>query len=227
MRHLQILTIAITALVGTAATVHANTIQISNTFTQDDNHFELTFGLFSPGQVAIETWAYGGGTTPLGTVVPAGGFATVLSLFDSSDTLVAFDSGGTAPASCGPRGIDPATGFCLDAFLSPILIPGNYHLVLTQYDNLPFGPTYADGFLRDGEGNFTGPAFTGLPGSFIDPGQNQRTSAYVLSITLPTNDRVPPVPEPVTLVTLASGSVLCAVRRRRARPSRPPSPETP
>lgn len=223
-RHLRFLAVAITALLGLASTAHAAPIGYSGTFAEDDDHFEVFFAVASAGQVSIQTWSYAGGLTPLGTVVPAGGFAPVLSLFDPSDALLALDTGGTAPGGCGPRGIDPVTGFCLDAFLSLMLGPGTYHLVLTQYDNTPFGPTYADGFLHDGEGNFTGPTFTGLPGSFIDPGLNQRTSAFALSLTVPTDNPVP-VPEPGTLVMLASGSILSALRRRRARHSRSHSSE--
>ena len=204
--------LAVAAVLCGASTAHATSISIySGSFASDDDRFEVSFTLASSTQVSMQTWSYGGGTDPNGDVVTRGGFATVLSLFDPLDTLLALDTGGTAPNSCDPREIDAFTGFCLDAFLSPILGPGTYRLVLTEYDNIPRGPAYVDGFLQDGQGNFTG-------GPFKDPDGNQRTSSYTLSIS---SSDATPVPEPATLVTLAAGLVLCgAARRRRKRPTR-------
>ena len=232
-RHLPFLTVAIALVLGSASTAQASSISYFGSFAEDDDHFEASFTVAASTQVFLQTWSYAGGTTPNGEVVPDGGFAAVLSLFgpidpvlDPNDPLLAFDAGGTAPLDCGPRGI-AGTGFCLDAFLSPILGPGTYHLVLTQNDNTP-DFAYGDGSLRDGQGNFTGPNFSGVPGfdAFIDPFGNQRTSAFALSITVPFDDPVPVIPEPITLVTLASGSIFGALRRRRMRHPASNPPET-
>jgi hypothetical protein len=231
--HLAFVAAAIAFVLGSASAAHATSISYFGSFAEDDDHFEVSFTVAASAQVFLQTWSYAGGTTPNGEVVPDGGFAAVLSLFgpinaalDPNDPLLVFDAGGTAPLDCGPRGI-AGTGFCLDAFLSPILGPGTYLLVLTQSDNTP-DFVYGDGFLHDGEGDYTPATFINPTGalSFIDPSGNPRTNAFALSITMPSADPVPAIPEPATLLTLATGSVLGALRRRRMRRSRSNSPET-
>src|SRR5215472_6068509 len=78
----------------------------SGNFTQDDNELFYNFTILASTNVTLQTWSYAGGTDPLSNVVPAGGFAPVLSLFDSGGNLLGFDAGGTAPGGCGPRNID-------------------------------------------------------------------------------------------------------------------------
>jgi hypothetical protein len=182
----------------------ASTFSFSGVFAEDDSQFLTGFNLAGNATVNLESYSYGGGIDPLNGSVPAGGFATVLSLFDSSGNLLAFDDGGTAPGGCAPRTIDPATGFCLDAYLQEDLSPGSYTVVLTEYDNTPNGPTLADGFAKDGQGNFTGPEFLGVPGSFIDPFGNQRTDAYDFNIS-GINSLVP---EPSSAASLAAALLL-------------------
>jgi hypothetical protein len=160
--------------------------------------------------------SYAGGVDPNGNVpILAGGFAPVLSLFDPADMLLAYDTGGVvggAPA-CGSRGIDAASGFCLDALLSVNLGPGNYRLVLTEWDNTASGPGYADGFVRDAQGNFTDIGF----GPFTDPGWNPRDGHFALSVT---GTPQAAVPEPSTAFSVIGG-LLCfaafaGLRRARA-----------
>jgi hypothetical protein len=196
----------------------ANTASFNGSFSQDDQHFLASFTLFAPGTVTLETWSYAGGDDPASGRTAAGGFAPVLSVFDASGNIVGnFDDGGSPPSDCGPRGIDPVSGFCLDAYLQDSLSAGMYFVVLTEYDNTPAGATLADGFAEDGNGDFTGPNVVGVPGSFIDPGGYQRTPNYDFSIT--GADEASAIPEPSMTLYVGSGLLCCAMfQAMRKRP---------
>jgi hypothetical protein len=202
--------LAILSLPAFSATIFA----FSGNFTQDDYEAQYSFTILTSVSVNLQTWSYAGGTDPLSNVIPSGGFAPVLSLFDAGGNLLGYDAGGSAPSGCGPRAID-SDGFCLDAYLlEPLLNAGTYFVTLTEQDNTPNGPTLADGFARDGQGNFTGPEFLGVPGSFIDQGLNQRDSAYEFTIG-PVNTAFV-VPEPSGTLMLVPGLLwLWRVKRRK------------
>jgi hypothetical protein len=192
----------------------------SGNFSQDDNELFYNFTILTSTSVNLQTWSYAGGTDPLGNVVPAGGFAPVLSLFDSGGNFLGSDAGGSAPGGCTPRNIDSASGLCLDAYLlEPLLNAGTYTVVLTEQDNTPAGRTLADGFTQTGQGNFTGPEFLGVPGSFIDQGLNQRNSSFEFTIG-PVNTAVAAVPEPSSWLLLLSGLLVMWRVMRRKDPAR-------
>jgi hypothetical protein len=186
----------------------ASSFSFSGAFSQDDQQFAASFMLLTSQTVTLQTWSYAGGTDPVQGLIAAGGFAPVLSLFDSTGTLLGFDDGGVAPSTCGARNIDPVSGYCLDAFMQNSLPAGSYSVVLTEYDNTPNGATLADGFSQDGNGNFTGTEH-GIPGgSFLDPGLNQRTANFDFSITGADSASASGVPEPAPALYLGSGMVL-------------------
>src|SRR5262245_27566926 len=105
------------ALLCFSATALAD-ISYTGSLAADDGMFSVDFTLAGAADITLRTWSFAGGTNAAGDVIPAGGFAPVLSLFDSSGNLLAFDDGGVAPSACGARNIDPATGFCLDAYIA-------------------------------------------------------------------------------------------------------------
>jgi hypothetical protein len=142
----------------------------------------------------------------------------MLSLFltTGNQDLIALNNDG----SCPPLSLDPATNGCFDSEISLFLPAGTYRLVLSQSDNSALGPFFSDGFLRTGQGNFTGPAFLGSNGSFIDITGAQRTGAW--AVDLIGVDFAVAVPEPSTYVLLLSGiGAMAALRRRSANRSRP------
>jgi hypothetical protein len=176
----------------------------------DDDVVLIPFMVISPGTVTMQTTSFASGLV---------GFQPVLTLFDGGGNLLFQDAtGGTAPGSCGARSIDAVSGACGDAYIQATLGPDSYTLALTQWDNIPNGPTLADGFPRVGEGNFTGPSFLGSAGSFILSDGSQRNSAYALSIDGDGVQSAPSgVPEPATFGVLAFGllGIAAAGARRR------------
>jgi hypothetical protein len=88
-------------------------------------------------------------------------------------------------------------------------------VALTEWDNVPSGPTLGDGFPQTGNGNFTGPEFIGAPGAFILFDGSQRTDHWSLQII---GADAAKVPEPATAtLTLAALATLAAWGRRAQR----------
>ena len=205
---------------GGTTPVLASSFSFGGSFAQDDNRSSAEFTIVSNATVSIQSWGFAGGVDPIGATILPGGFATVLSIFDSTGNLAAgFDTGGTAPGACSPRNIDPVSGFCLDAYLQVSLSAGTYTAVLTELDNVPIGPTFADGFTQDGQGNFTGPENLGGPGSFIAPFGYQRTANFQYSISGADTARsldAASIPEPAsTLLMVSALAVLATLRAQR------------
>jgi uncharacterized protein (TIGR03437 family) len=138
----------------------------SGAFSADDNERAFYFTLAAPGTVTLQTVSYA-----------AGGFDPTLSVFDATGKLVAVNQDG----GCSNVAADPVNGFCWDSFLQLSLPAGNYTAVLTESENLPNGPTLADSFVYNGQGNFT--SFTPLGANFLDFTLRQRTPAYALTVT--------------------------------------------
>jgi hypothetical protein len=189
-------------------------LSYTGNFAQDDNQSVFDFTLASATPVTLRTWSFAGGTNANGMAISPGGFAPVLSLFDAGgeQDLLALDHDG-GPGSCGPRAVDIVSGFCWDAYLNLSLVAGSYILVLTEDDNTPNGPTLADGFLRDGQGNFTAGLFGGAPGSaFILADGSQRTNMW--AVDLIGVDSQASAPEPGTTAMLVLGIAMLVSRRR-------------
>jgi hypothetical protein len=196
-----------------SSSLSASTLFFQGNFSQDDQTVLIGFTLSSTGVVDIRSLAYGGGVSGIHTV-SAGGFATTLTVFDGTG-VIAQDLLGGNPA-CNGRGTDVATGLCLDASIYdnasiPLtLAAGVYTLILGEQGNTP-GALASDPYSQAGNGNFTGPLYTGNAGSFIDPFGNQRSSAWAVEIT-GVND-TSSVPEPAAVFLSAAG--ICALWTKR------------
>lgn len=195
----------------------ATTTSYSGLFVNDDDNKIIFFSLATPGTVTAQTWSFGGGMNAAGDLISSGGFAPTLSLFNmtlsSQFGLLLEISQSGASGSC-PSGAsaDPATGFCWDVGMSSALQAGDYYLVLSQDSNTPLGPTYFDGFLQAGRGNFTGIDYLGQPGQCTLVDGSQRSCGWALDIALPGSTAVP---LPGGLVLLTSGLVALVGLRRR------------
>jgi len=175
---------------------NASTISYSGTLSGDDQVQLYTYTLSQASPVMFETNSYA-----------SGGFVPVLSLFNSMGVEIGSDG---ADNTCySGMTANAATGICNDALLSENLAAGSYTLAITEFFNVPVGPNLSNGFLEQGQGNFTG-STCGTTGAFYETDIApcvQRTDAYSVNITA--------TPEPATFWL---GSVLVAaffVTRRR------------
>lgn len=188
------------AMLLAASLSNAATFKFDGSFPQDDFVQFFHVHLTKPGTLSAATTSFAGG-----------GFAPVLSLFESSgfELLLAIEHPG-AIGACGTRELDITSGLCWDAQLAAALPAGNYLLALSQDDNLPLGPFLSQGFSRSGQGNFTGPNFTGTPGSFTLITGGRRTGDWALEINA---DSASQVPEPSSLFLCMAAAGLLAWRR--------------
>ncbi len=186
-----------------AALLATNANAVSTSFTgnlaHDNSLARVTFHVGTAGTVYLTSLGFAGGTNAVGSSIAAGGFDSVLSLYDSTGTAVDFnDDGATAVAD--------STGHASDAGLSLWLTPGIYAVYLTQYSN--FGALQlSNGFAFDGVPDFSG--------GFIDSYGNQRTSAWALDIS---GAGVVSAPEASSAAAMLVGMGLLgfAARRRTA-----------
>ncbi len=172
----------------------------SDAFTRDDDLFVLDFSVSGASQVRGVTTSFA-----------QGGFAPVLSVFGPGGLLVQA-VGSARNCGAGSGAADAVTGFCWDALFDAVLSAGAYTLVLSQDDNLALGGALADGFTQDGQADYTGVNFLGLPGArFINVDGTQRTGLWSFDLAIePTQ-----VPEPATLALVAAALSLALLPLRR------------
>lgn len=147
--------------------------------------------------VTLRSLGYAGGVNAAGDTISSGGFDTLLTVFSLSTGAWA---GLGDDGSCGQVGIDPASGFCYDAFLSTTFESGRYRIALTSFPNYALG-NLDDGFL--GSQSFNG-----------------RNNSWALDILNVDWARVDPVPEAATWAMMIAGFGIVGVRMRRDKSAR-------
>jgi hypothetical protein len=186
-------------------------------FNQDDDVRNFSFTVGATSNVTLRSWGYAGGVNAAGQTIASGGFDTNLALFDGSGALIHINDDG------GPGNVaaDSGTGQHWDAFLQVTLAPGDYLASLTQFDNFANGPNFANGFSREGEGNFTADfgcgaaAFCDVSG--VSPfGQRSNHSALDILNVNPTEVGVIPEPETYALLLAGLGLVGFSAHRQKA-----------
>ncbi len=203
------------ALASAFSSVEAAPVAVfTGNLTTDDDVFTATVQIDTAGTYRFQSWSYAGGTMADGTVIAAGGFDVILSVFDAAGQLLKQDDDGVDR-------LDPANGLHFDAGFNLLLDPGSYTLAVTQYDNFAFGPNLSDGFMKQGEGNFTPNLDPNRPcsaSSFCDFSHSDarvRTSFFAVDV-----EHVAPVPLPPAVGLLTMGVVGLGLRvHRGGRPA--------
>jgi hypothetical protein len=140
--------IAFSLALVSAPAARGSNITLQGTIGIDDAVQLFNVAVATAGSVDIRSYGYAGGTTSADTVVQAGGFDTILTLFSASGVFIEDNDDGAGVAA------DPATGLTGDARITANLTAGNYLVALTQYDNFSIG-NLSDGFGEAGNPNFT------------------------------------------------------------------------
>jgi len=129
---------------------------ITGTLAGDDSLATHFFSLPVAATVTIQTYSFGGGVTSTGTVVSAGGFDPVVSLFEEVagfSILLGYNDDGLCPPGT-------VNGYCGDSTLTLDLLPGDYRIVISASVNTPVGPLLDDGFTGGGSLGGLGDGYT-------------------------------------------------------------------
>lgn len=200
------------ALAGASSAAQAASASFSGSFATDDQLAMIRIGVPVAGDITVQTFSYGGGTNGANQVIPPGGFAPVLTLFDEAGNNVIGNVGSSN--TCPPGG----AGFCWDAsFTYPGAPAGDYLLVLSQDGNYPVGQ-FPDGFSMAGQPHYTA-QYAGFPDdphyTFIQIDGSQRSGGWALDVSAP--GPLTLVPEPTVAALLAAGLAIVGLARRRSR----------
>ena len=192
---------------GLQYTAHADTT-FTGTFANDSTTFEYDFTAAASSTYNFFTTSYGGGANVNGTTTKAGGFVPVLTLFQANGTVI-------GPSVTGGA-IDPTTKIADDAFLTQVLGPGSYILILSEFPNVALG-NLPDGFLFAGQANATSLVCNGGgTGTFLEADLTpcvQRANNYALNVSTAASPSA--VPEPATwLLVLPSAGLFLALGRK-------------
>lgn len=208
------------AAVGFSATAQAAAdFSFTGSFRADDDVQLFNFNVGALSNVTLRSWSYAGGTNAAGNSIARGGFDPILALFDSTGALIDQNDDG------GPSNVaTDFSGVAYDVFLTSSLAAGSYTVAVMQYDNFANGPNLSNGFLRTGEGNFTGgagfdPACANVS-SFCDVSGsafNARTSLWAFDILNVESAATTVVPVPAALPLMAAGLGLFGLFARRRR----------
>lgn len=229
-----VVTGAMVTTLGLGGAALAADFSFRGTFAQDDDVQLFDFSVATESEVTLRTYAYGGGTQADGTVIAAGGFDPVLTLFDANGIFLASnddDLSGTATE-------DPTTAQTYDSLLNRVLKAGNYTVALTQFDNFANTASLADGFSQEGAGNYTTDFLHCTTDSaFCDFTGDVRTNEWAFDALgvlplLEADEDVPDpepklddepnvtptsVPEPTATVAIALAGMLAMAKRRRSK----------
>jgi hypothetical protein len=196
------------ALVLAATPAVATDLDFSGSFVHDDDIalVDFTVGVDSDATLFSSSWIQGD---------PPMGFDPALGVWRSDGSLVHFQDDGLNTGQTLSNGVWYDHGDW-DAYFDVFLAAGAYTVTLTQHDNSPLGANLADGFYREGQGNFTDPwgpqdSFNGRWDN--DDPREKNWEFHILTAPVQT------VPEPSSgLVFVFGGAAIARLRRRRPWP---------
>ncbi len=211
--------IIIAGVLSTALQASQPVFSFTGIFADDDSIELFAIDVTAPDTLLdAQTYGFGGGTNGNSEVIPAGGFAPDLFLFDPSGNL---DTPANATA-CPPA--NTSGGNCFDAALSFNVgsVTGVYTLALTVDPNPPAdGSTLAGGFTHPGgSGNFTCDASGGpAGGAFCDEFGIEHDGNWAVDITgaASASEITSSTPEPVSMGLFSAGLAFLALAMKFKR----------
>lgn len=181
----------------------------SGTFTNDNDIVLLDFTVGADSTITIFSSSWKSGDSGLG-------FDPILAIWDSVGDLVAEQDDGGLTGSTMSNGVSYTHGEW-DSFFDVFLTAGDYTASIGQFDNFAAGGTLSDGFIRDGNPNFTfdegfGPAplFNG-----VWSGTDTRTGDWEFHLLNVDAASGPTIPEPTTLALMTLGMAGIGYSRKR------------
>jgi hypothetical protein len=229
------------ATTASGCTTPTGAISCTGTLSTPEDIFTEIFTLATSATITVQTYGFGGGTNADHMTITAGGFDSMVALFSGMPTAATIlQSSGNPIASadnfllyspgCPPAGtvtVGTVTGVCGDNTLSAVLAAGTYTMLLTDANfvalavnpNIFFGPYDLTDTTSSNYGSSTNNgAYNDLSGGVFqtcatDVDCNTDNGNFAVDITgLP----VASIPEPSTLLPLATVLACLALLRRRA-----------
>lgn len=201
-------------------------------FGATEDVFLETFTLAASTAVTVQTYGFGGGTNAARTVIPPGGFDSLVALFSGSPTSASILMSGGNPISsspattqffpgCPPAGTAPVVSesICGDNQLPATLAAGSYTLLVSDARYMPLAVSPGDPSLQD---LTSASSYADLTGGVFqtcnDRGECITTNGdFAVDLLFASPG---PVPEPGTLLLLGSAlAVLIWRRKPREKPA--------
>lgn len=198
LKSMSIVTITLSSFFVSTVSAQGLNFSFQGTFEADDDVKLFKFTVGATSTVTLKTLSYAGGTQADGTIISAGGFDPVLSLFDGGGNFMKNNDDGSFNVNR-----DLITGQTYDAFLQETLSPGKYTVAITQFYNFfdgEVGDNISLGFRQSGDPNFTYAFCDNGSGPFCDISGDIRNNQWAFDILNVNQRSQQEVPEPLTIL---------------------------
>lgn len=207
--------VGVLSLSGNAIAIPMD-FDFSGTFANDNDVVLLDFSVGVDSTITIFSSSWGDDLGDGTGYVAGAGFDPILAIWNSSGNLVAQQDDGVIEGTTQSNGVDYTHGVW-DSFFDVFLTAGDYTASITQFNNFAAGTSLSDGFIHDGNPNFTfdlgfgtAPLFNGVWST-----TDTRTGDWEFHIL--NVESASQVPEPATLALVGIGLAGLGYRRYRSK----------
>ena len=190
-----------TTLLASGVPTFALDFDFSGTFSRDNDIAQFNFTVGSDSTITIFSSSW-----------DDGGFDPILAIWDAgTGNLIQQQDDGLNSGSTFSNGTSYDHGIW-DSYYTQFLSAGNYIATVAQYNNFAAGGNLSNGFVHDGDPNFTS-AFgsqTYFNGVFGSPNPDPRNGNYafhILNVAEATHQPPPAVPEAGSTFAILSAAL--------------------